>query len=74
MESVEDKFVGSERLLECHMERSLFPCMFFTKATGICERFATIPRVIILVSASHFMLSSSLLANYSVFMEASGKA
>ena len=74
MESVEDKFVRFERLLKCHMERSLFPCMFFTKATDICGRFATIPRVIILVSASHFMLFSSFLANYSVFMETSGKA
>ena len=74
MESVEDKFVRFERLLKCHMESSLFPCMFFTKATDICGRFATIPRVIILVSASHFMLFSSFLANYSVFMETSGKA
>ena len=73
MESVEDKLVRFERLLECHMERSLFPYMFFAKATDICGKFTTIPRVIILVSGSHFMLSSSLLANYSVFIEASGK-
>ena len=47
--------------------------VFFAKATDICGRFATIPGVIVLVSASHFVLCSSFLANYSVFMEASGK-
>ena len=28
MENVEDKYVRFERLLGCHMERSLFPYLF----------------------------------------------